>query len=95
MTIAYNFSDLQELSTAIGKAHSSVDSLKDDVKSSSATLQADWSGSAGESWAAMQTKWDSACDSLNAALNQLAQTVMTNSDDMSATEARNAGLFGG
>ncbi|MBT0768124.1 WXG100 family type VII secretion target [Kineosporia sp. J2-2] len=93
--IAYSFNDLQELSGAIGKAHSSVDSLKGDVKASSGQLQADWSGSAGESWAGMQAKWDSACDNLVAALNQLSRTVLANSDDMSATEARNAGLFSG
>ncbi|GLY27974.1 WXG100 family type VII secretion target [Kineosporia sp. NBRC 101731] len=93
--IAYNFGDLQELSGAIGKAHSSVDSLKGDVKSSSGQLAADWSGSASQSWDTVQTKWDSACDNLVSALNQLSRTVLANSDDMSATEARNAGLFGG
>jgi WXG100 family type VII secretion target len=93
--IAYNFSDLQDLSAAIGKAHANVESLKGDIKSSSGQLQADWSGSAGESWATVQAKWDTACDNLVSALHQLAATVLSNSDEMSQTEARNAGLFSG
>lgn len=95
MTIAYNFADLQDLSGAISKAHSNVESLKGDIKSSSGQLQADWVGKAGESWTTVQAQWDSACDNLITALHQLATTVLNNSDEMSQTEAKNAGLFNG
>ena len=93
--IAYNFSDLQDLSAAIRKAHGNVETVKGDIKSSSGQLQADWVGTAGESWTTVQAKWDTACDNLVSALHQLAATVLANSDEMSQTEARNAGLFSG
>jgi WXG100 family type VII secretion target len=95
MGISYNFGDLQDLSGAIGKAHANVESLKADVRSSAGQLQADWVGTAGESWATVQAKWDTACDNLVSALHQLAATVLSNSDEMAQTEARNAGLFNG
>ena len=93
MTVQYNFADLAELSGAIGKAHASVESLKGDINSSSNQLRAEWSGSATESWSTVQTKWLGQCDSLLTALHQLSLTVQRNADDMSLTEARNAGLF--
>ncbi len=95
MTVAYNFSDLQELSSAIGKAHSAVETCKGDINSSAGKLKADWDGSAGESWGTVQHKWTTACDNLVTALHQLAQTVLSSSDAMSQTEAKNAGLFNG
>ena len=95
MTVAYNFGDLQELSGAIGKAHSAVETCKGDITSSAGKLQADWSGTAGESWGTVQHKWTTACDNLIAALHQLGITVLSNSDAMSQTEAKNAGLFNG
>jgi len=93
VTVQYNFADLAELSGAIGKAHASVESLKGDISSSSNQLRAEWSGSATESWSTVQTKWLGQCDSLLTALHQLSLTVQRNADDMSLTEARNAGLF--
>jgi len=95
MPIAYNFADLTDLSGAIGKAHANVDTLKSDIASSAQNLQADWSGTAGESWGTVQAKWNTACDNLIGALHQLATTVLANSDEMSRVEAQNAGLFNG
>jgi WXG100 family type VII secretion target len=91
--VKYNFGELAELSGAIGKAHANVESLKGDINSSSNQLRAEWSGQATESWGAVQQKWIGGCDNLLTALHQLAQTVQQNADDMSLTEARNAGLF--
>ncbi|GAB3238700.1 WXG100 family type VII secretion target [Kineosporia babensis] len=92
--LSYNFQELNDLSSSIGKAHSGVEGLRGDVKSAAGQLQADWSGSAGESWAVMQQKWDTACDNLVTALNKLSTTVASNSSDMSVTEDGNAKLFG-
>ena len=91
----YNFADLAELSSAIGKAHANVDSLKGDINSSSNQLRANWDGQANESWNTVQTKWLGQCDNLLTALHQLSLTVQRNADDMALTEARNAGLFKG
>jgi ESAT-6 family protein len=93
--VKYNFADLAELSAAIGKAHSNVDSLKGDINASSNQLRAEWAGDATESWNTVQTKWLNACDNLLTALHQLSLTVQSNADDMAMTEARNAGLFRG
>ncbi|MGA8114244.1 MAG: WXG100 family type VII secretion target [Actinocatenispora sp.] len=95
MTILYNFGDLESLSGAIQKAHGSVASLKSDIHSAAGKLQADWSGSASESWGTVQSKWNGACDNLTQALHQLSQKVMQSSDHMSQTEAKNAHLFDG
>jgi WXG100 family type VII secretion target len=95
MTVQYTFADLESLSQVIRKAHSEVDTLKSDIRSASGSLQSDWTGSASESWGAVQTKWDGACQSLLTALHQLAQTVLQNSSAMSQTEATNAKLFQG
>lgn len=95
MTVQYSFADLESLSAVIGKAHGEVDRLKADIRSSAGTLQADWSGSASESWVTVQAKWDGACDALLTALNQLSQTVLHNSSAMAQTEAANQKLFSG
>ena len=95
MPVRYSFADLAELSSAIGKAHSSVDTLKGDITSSAGQLAAAWEGSATESWQTVQQKWTGACDQLLTALHQLSVTVQCNADEMAATEAKNAGLFSG
>ena len=95
MTVQYSFADLESLSAGIMKAHGEVDRLKADIRSSAGTLQADWSGSASESWSTVQAKWDNACDGLVTALNHLATTVRSNSTAMSETETSNANMFGG
>jgi WXG100 family type VII secretion target len=95
MTVQYSFGDLESLSAVIQKAHGEVDRLKGDIRSSAGALQADWSGSASESWTTVQAKWDNACDGLVTALNQLSQTVLANSTAMAQTEAANARLFSG
>ena len=95
MTVQYIFSDMENLSGVIRKAHGEVESLKGDIRSSSSTLAADWSGSASESWGTVQVKWDRACDGLVTALNQLALTVQANGTDMAHAETANASLFRG
>jgi WXG100 family type VII secretion target len=95
VTMQYSFSDLENLSAGIMKAHGEVDRVKGDIRSSAGSLQADWSGSASESWATVQAKWDNACDGLVAALNHLASTVRSISAAMSQTERSNANLFNG
>jgi WXG100 family type VII secretion target len=93
--VQYIFADIENVSVVIQKAHGQVDTLKGDIRSSASTLQADWSGSASESWSTVQAKWDSACDALIRALNQLSITVARNGADMSDTETSNANLFSG
>jgi WXG100 family type VII secretion target len=93
--LQYMFSDLESLSAVILKAHGQVEQLKGDIRSSASTLQADWSGTASESWSTVQTKWDGACDNLVVALNQLGTTVRANSSAMSETETSNTKLFSG
>jgi WXG100 family type VII secretion target len=93
MTVRYSFAALADLSTAIAKAHSCVDTVKSDIQAASSTLQAGWDGSAGESWAVAQLKWTSACDDLNAALNQLSKRVLAAGEEMAQTESLNASRF--
>jgi WXG100 family type VII secretion target len=93
--LSMNFGDLTDLSGAIGKAHSSVDSLKTDIQSAAQNLQAAWSGSAGESWTTVQGKWNSACDNLITALHTLSTTVLSNAEEGARVEAQNRGLFDG
>lgn len=96
MAISVTFSDLVELSGAIGKAESNVEGIRSDIKSSSGKLAAHWnSTSAQETWSTVQRKWDQACDGLHNALHQLAQTVQGFESDMQQTESRNAHLFAG
>jgi WXG100 family type VII secretion target len=96
MALSWTFSDLEELSAAIGKAESNVQAVKSDIHSSSGTLSQHWnSNKAQVSWATEQSKWDKACDNLNTALHQLSQKIMLASSTMEQTEAKNAGLFQG
>jgi WXG100 family type VII secretion target len=96
MALSYTFSDLEELSGAIGKAESNVQAVKADIHSSSGTLSSHWnSDKAQVSWATEQSKWDKACDNLNTALHSMAQKILLSSTAMEQTEAKNAGLFSG
>lgn len=96
MVFAVTFGDLVELSSVIGKAEGSVESIRSDIQSSSGKLAAHWnSTNAQQNWSSVQTKWNNACDELKRALHGLATTVQSFETAAQHTEAKNAALFQG
>jgi WXG100 family type VII secretion target len=96
MVFAVTFSDLVELSSTIGKAEGSVESIKSDIQSSSGKLASHWnSTNAQQTWSQVQTKWNNATDELKHALHGLATTVQSFESSAQHTEAQNARLFEG
>jgi len=92
--IQYDPAILGPLADNVGNARSQTTTLKDDVQSHSATLAAHWvSSTASGNWTSVQNRWNNACDQLTSALSQLQNKTTAAMEDMSTTEARNAGLF--
>jgi ESAT-6 family protein len=79
-----------------GEIHGSVATtagLLDEGKGSLAALAAVWGGSGSEAYQAVQTRWDSTAAELNAALQNLAQTISESGATMAQTEAGVTGMF--
>ena len=66
--------------------------LLDEGKGSLAALASVWGGSGSEAYQAVQTRWDSTSAELNAALQNLAQTI-SEAGNMAQTEAGVTGMF--
>ena len=79
-----------------GEIHGSVGttaSLLDEGKGSLAALGAVWGGTGSEAYQAVQMRWDSTSNELNAALQNLAQTISESGSTMAQTEAGVTGMF--
>lgn len=70
-----------------------TDGLLDEGKASLAALAAVWGGSGSEAYQAVQARWDSTSAELNAALQNLAQTIGHSGQNMKQVEDGVTGMF--
>lgn len=89
----WNFAGIEGGSGEIMAAVGQTAGLLDEGKASLASLAAVWGGTGSEAYQAVQTKWDQTSTELNAALQNLAQTVSESGQTMAQTEAGVTGMF--
>ncbi|MGU3502017.1 WXG100 family type VII secretion target [Mycobacterium sp. C31M] len=79
-----------------GEIHGAVgvtQGLLDEGKASLASLASIWGGSGSEAYQAVQMRWDSTSAELNAALQNLAQTISDSGQHMQQIENGVTGMF--
>lgn len=89
----WNFAGIEGGAGEIQGAVGATAGLLDEGKGSLAALAAVWGGSGSESYQAVQMRWDSTSTELNAALQNLAQTISEAGATMAQTEAGVTGMF--
>jgi early secretory antigenic target protein ESAT-6 len=89
----WNFAGIEGGAGEIGGAVGTTAGLLDEGKGSLAALASVWGGSGSEAYQAVQMRWDSTSSELNAALQNLAQTISEASSTMAQTEAGVTGMF--
>lgn len=89
----WNFAAIEGGAGEVHGAAGATAGLLDEGKASLAALAAAWGGSGSEAYQAVQMRWDSTAAELNAALQNLAQTISEASATMAQTEASVTGMF--
>ncbi|MBS4728053.1 WXG100 family type VII secretion target [Mycobacterium sp. SM1] len=89
----WNFAGIEGGASDIQGAVQTTHGLLDEGKGSLASLAAVWGGSGSEAYQAVQMRWDNTAAELNAALQNLAQTISESSQTMAQTEAGVTGMF--
>jgi len=89
----WNFAGIEAGSSEIHGAVATTAGLLDEGKGSLAALAAVWGGTGSEAYQAVQMRWDNAAAELNAALQNLAQTISEAGATMAQTEAGVTGMF--
>ncbi|MGK2867983.1 MAG: WXG100 family type VII secretion target [Mycobacterium sp.] len=93
MTQVWEFGGIEGGAGEIHGAVGVTQGLLDEGKASLASLASVWGGSGSESYQAVQTRWDSTSAELNAALQNLAQTISEAGSSMQQTEHGVTGMF--
>lgn len=89
----WNFAGIEGGAGEIHGAVSTTQGLLDEGKASLGALAAVWGGSGSEAYQAVQARWDNTSAELNAALQNLAQTISEAGSTMAQTEAGVTGMF--
>ncbi|KAA0114070.1 WXG100 family type VII secretion target [Mycolicibacterium sp. P9-22] len=89
----WQFAGIEGGAQEINQAVVRTDGLLDEGKASLAALASVWGGSGSESYQAVQARWDSTSAELNAALQNLAQTISESGQNMSQVENGVTGMF--
>lgn len=89
----WNFAGIEGGAGEIHAAVGTTAGLLDEGKASLGALASAWGGSGSEAYQAVQMRWDSTAAELNAALQNLAQTVSEAGANMAQTEAGVTGMF--
>ena len=89
----WNFAGIEGGSSEIQGAVGTTAGLLDEGKGSLAALAAVWGGTGSEAYQGVQMRWDSTSAELNAALQNLAQTISESSATVAQTEAGVTGMF--
>jgi ESAT-6 family protein len=89
----WNFAGIEGGAGEVSSAVGTTAGLLDEGKGSLAALAAVWGGSGSEAYQAVQMRWDSTASELNAALQNLAQTISEAGSTMASTEAGVTGMF--
>jgi early secretory antigenic target protein ESAT-6 len=89
----WNFAGIEGGSSEIQGSVQTTAGLLDEGKGSLAALAAVWGGSGSEAYQAVQMRWDSTSNELNAALQNLAHTISESGQTMAQTESGVTGMF--
>jgi early secretory antigenic target protein ESAT-6 len=89
----WQFAGIEGGAQEINQAVVRTDGLLDEGKASLGALASVWGGSGSESYQAVQARWDSTSAELNAALQNLAQTISESGQNMSQVENGVTGMF--
>ncbi|WP_193045190.1 WXG100 family type VII secretion target [Mycolicibacterium baixiangningiae] len=89
----WNFAGIEGGAGEINGAVSTTQGLLDEGKASLGSLAAVWGGSGSEAYQAVQARWDNTSAELNAALQNLSQTISEAGSTMAQTEAGVTGMF--
>jgi 6 kDa early secretory antigenic target len=89
----WNFAAIEACAGEVQGYASTVHGLLDEGTASLGRLQAAWQGAGQGAYEAVQMKWNNASTELNAALQNLAQTISEAGQTMAGTEAGVAGSF--
>ncbi|WP_395309081.1 WXG100 family type VII secretion target [Mycobacterium sp. AMU20-3851] len=89
----WEFGGIEGASGEINGAVGVTQGLLDEGKASLASLASVWGGSGSEAYQAVQMRWDSTSAELNAALQNLAQTISEAGSSMLQTEQGVTGMF--
>jgi early secretory antigenic target protein ESAT-6 len=89
----WNFAGIEGGSGEIMSAVGQTAGLLDEGKASLASLAAVWGGTGSDAYQQVQAKWDQTSTELNAALQNLAQTISESGQTMAQTEAGVTGMF--
>ena len=79
----------QDISSALNKMNSSLDTLEADA----AKLVSTWVGRAQDAYADRQRQWRAAAQDLAAMLNDIKAALDASAEHYSSTESKNAGMF--
>ncbi|MCV7432772.1 WXG100 family type VII secretion target [Mycolicibacterium bacteremicum] len=89
----WEFGGIEGSAGEINGAVGVTQGLLDEGKASLASLASVWGGSGSEAYQAVQMRWDSTSAELNAALQNLAQTISEAGSSMLQTEQGVTGMF--
>lgn len=89
----WNFAGIEGGAGEIQGSVATTAGLLDEGKGSLAALASVWGGSGSEAYQAVQMRWDSTSNELNAALQNLATTISEAGATMAQTEAGVTGMF--
>jgi early secretory antigenic target protein ESAT-6 len=89
----WNFAGIEGGAGEVQGSVQTTASLLDEGKGSLAALAAVWGGGGSEAYQAVQQRWDNTSMELNAALQNLAQTISEAGQTMGQTEAGVTSMF--
>ncbi|MGV0384380.1 WXG100 family type VII secretion target [Corynebacterium sp. 22_2729] len=81
--IQYNFAQIANAADDINRGNNTINGLLGDLKRDLQPMVNEWEGSAADSYAAAQKKWDESAREINDVLGQISRTVRQANDRMS------------
>ena len=93
--IASNFAAVQAGAESIVSSAKSITAMLEDFHSQvKGFVDQHWEGNANEAFATLQAQWNSKTTELNGVLNSAGGTVINGNQNLQATDAKNAAMFG-
>ena len=91
--IKVDYATLEEASQTVTSNAQDIESQLGDLKSMLQNL--DWTGAARDAYQEAQDQWDNSMEDIRSILEALGNAIDTAKENYLATEAANAGRFGG
>jgi WXG100 family type VII secretion target len=92
--ISVNFAEVAAASQSLSSTAGQLETLLGDLKQRLAPLEAGYTGSAKEAWAAKQAEWNSAQDDLRQVLASIGAAVQQSGENYESVEKANAAKWG-